>query len=73
MNPVKYKTDHQIRVLGFQVLQKELGIVGFIRFLQQFDSGSGDYVSDREAWQQPFTVDTLSAAIHDYQCQTARP
>ena len=72
MNMVKDKTDHQIRLMGFQVLQKELGIVGLIRFMQQFDLGSGDYVNDREAWQKDYTVDTLTAAIQDYQQQTSR-
>ena len=71
MNPVKYKTDYQIRIMGFQALQKELGIVGLIRFMQQFDLGSGEYVNDREAWQKDYTVDSLSAAIQDYQEQTS--
>lgn len=63
MNQVKYKTDHQIRLMGFQALQKELGIVGLIRFMQQYDLGSGDYVKDRESWQKDYTVESLSAAI----------
>jgi hypothetical protein len=71
MSPVKYKTDYQIRVMGFQALQKELGIVGLIRFMQQFDLGSGDYVKDREAWQKDYTVDTLAAAIQDYHQQSS--
>ncbi len=69
--PVKQKADHDIRVMGFQALQKELGIVGFIRFMQQFDLDSGDYVKDREAWQKDYTVNSLAAAIQDYQHQTA--
>jgi hypothetical protein len=70
MSPVKYKTDHQIRLMGFQALQKELGIVGLIRFMQQFDLGSGDYVKDREAWQKDYTVDTLTATIQEHEEHT---
>ncbi len=70
--PVKQKTDHDIRLMGFQALQKELGIVGLIRFMQQFDLGSGDYIEDREAWQKDCTVDSLSVAIQDYQKQSVR-
>ncbi len=71
MSLTKYKTDHQIRLMKFQALQNELGIVGLIRFMQQSDLGSGDYVKDREAWQKDSTVDTLSASIQDFQHQTA--
>ena len=70
MSPVKYKTDHQIRLVGFQALQKELGIVGFIRFMQQFDLGSGNYVKDRDAWQKDYTIDTLTTAIQEYEKHT---
>jgi hypothetical protein len=60
---IQNKTDHEIQLLGFQALKKELGIVGFIRFMQQFDSGNGDYVNDRQKWQQHYDVDTLVEAI----------
>ncbi len=55
--------------IKFQALQNELGIVGLIRFMQQSDLGSGDYVKDREAWQKDSTVDSLAAAIQDLQQQ----
>jgi hypothetical protein len=60
---IQNETDHQIQLKGFEALKKELGIVGFIRFMQQFDSGSGDYVNDRQKWQQHYDVDTLMEAI----------
>jgi hypothetical protein len=57
------KTDHQIQQLAFQVLVKELGIVGFIQFIQSFDQGSGDYTQDRQQWQNDYTVDSITQAI----------
>jgi hypothetical protein len=66
MNLIHNQTDNQIRLLGFEVLKRELGVVGFIRFMQQFDLGSGDYVNDRQEWQQAYTVDTLAEAIKNY-------
>jgi hypothetical protein len=66
MTPVNDKTDHQIQLLGFQALRKELGVIGLIRFMQQFETGSGDYVKDREEWQHDYTVDTLAEAIQTY-------
>jgi hypothetical protein len=66
MTPVNDKTNHQIQLLGFQALRKGLGVIGLIRFMQQFETGSGDYVKDREEWQHEYTVDTLAEAIQTY-------
>jgi len=35
-------TPEQIRTAGLAALKRELGPAGMIRFLQQFDRGSGD-------------------------------
>lgn len=43
-------TLEEIRQAGLEALRKRLGRVGTIRFLQQFQTGSGDYGSDRHAW-----------------------
>jgi len=44
-----------IRKKGLQALQRELGRAGMICFLQQFETGTGDYARERHAW-----VDTTS-------------
>lgn len=36
-----------IRKLGLKALAKSLGPVGMARFLQQFETGSGDYTKER--------------------------
>ena len=38
-----YKTYHQIQLLVLQVLKNEPGVIGLIRFLQQYDPCSGNY------------------------------
>ena len=40
----------QVRILGIQALSERLGPVGYVRFLQQFDTGYGDYTRDRCLW-----------------------
>ena len=40
-------TLEQIRVQGLQALATELGPVGLVRFLQQTETGSGDYSRER--------------------------
>ncbi len=42
------KTLNRIREEGISVLNKKLGPVDTIRFLQQFDTGYGDYTRERE-------------------------
>lgn len=41
-------TLYEIRTVGFEVLLRELGPAGAIRFLQQYESGQGDYTRNRK-------------------------
>ena len=43
-------TLEQIRLTGLEVLARELGTVRMVRFLQQFETGTGDYSVDRHRW-----------------------
>jgi hypothetical protein len=43
-------TLEQIRQIGRDSLNQELGVVGMIIFLQQSEMGWGDYTKDREQW-----------------------
>ena len=52
-------TAEQIRLRGLEVLSRELGPAGLIRFLQQFEIGRGDYSTDRHALLADCTVDEL--------------
>lgn len=40
----------QLRRAGLDALARALGTVGMVRFLQQFEGGSGDYTSERHSW-----------------------
>ncbi len=42
------KTLEEIRETGIRALITHLGPVGMIRFLQQFETGHGDYTAERE-------------------------
>jgi hypothetical protein len=41
-------TLYEIRTVGFDALVRELGPAGAIRFIQQYESGHGDYTRDRK-------------------------
>lgn len=40
-------TLYEIRTIGFEALLRELGPAGAIRFIQQYESGHGDYTRNR--------------------------
>jgi len=56
----------EVRRAGLDALLERLGAAGTIRFLQQYDSGHGDYTKDRAAWldDQPLEkiVDRITKA-----------
>jgi hypothetical protein len=45
-----HQTLDDIRREGLSALRKRLGRSGLVRFLQQFELGSGDYARQRRAW-----------------------
>jgi hypothetical protein len=50
MNGRPMMTLDQIRKAGMRALARELGPVGMVRFLQQFETGDGDYTTERHQW-----------------------
>jgi hypothetical protein len=60
------RTLEQIRLIGLEALSRELGPVGMIRFLQQFETGHGDYSSERHQWLDQLSVDELVEQIKQH-------
>jgi hypothetical protein len=54
-------TMDEIRRKGLAALQKELGRAGMIRFLQQFETGNGDYARERHTWVDDTSLDSIRA------------
>jgi hypothetical protein len=53
------RTLDEIRQEGLQALRDRLGRADMIRFLQQFETGSGDYAKERHAWVDRITLDDI--------------
>ena len=53
----------QIRQLGIEALTQALGLVGMVRFLQQFETGSGDYTLARDELLGDATIEDIIAQI----------
>jgi len=56
-------TLEQIRWTGIELLGKHLGIVGMVRFLQQSETGFGDYTKERHKWLGDPDLRTLAKEI----------
>jgi hypothetical protein len=52
-------TQNEIYQQGLQALRDRLGRAGMIRFLQQFETGHGDYARERHAWVDRLTLGDL--------------
>jgi len=55
---------YQIRQRGFEILNRELGPVTTIRFLQQYEVGIGDYSIERHQWLDKMNIDDIAEAAH---------
>ena len=58
-------TLEQIRVAGMVALTRELGVVGMVRFIQQFETGTDDYSNDRHQWLDGQDVETIARRIQE--------
>jgi hypothetical protein len=67
---VQMMTPQQIRVAGMEALSRELGVIGMIRFMQQFDMGKGDYSKDRHQWLDKYSVDDIANLIKEKKAET---
>ncbi len=64
---VQQMTLNQIRFLGIESLARDLGPVGMVRFLQQFETGLGDYTSERKEWLRDQDIKALGKKIMEEQ------
>jgi len=56
-------SPEKIRMVGLQILNRELGADVAIEFLQQYSRGYGDYTKERENLLKGDTVDSLSEEL----------
>ncbi len=53
----------EISSRGHAALRRELGVVGYIRFWQQYVGGRGDYTKDRRKWIGKMTLEEIEQRI----------
>jgi hypothetical protein len=52
-------TPIELNQKGFKALVDALGYVDAVRFLKQFDNGSGDYTQERHQWLDQLSLDDI--------------
>ncbi len=53
----------EIQKFGFEILTQNLGVVGMLKFTQQFDKGSGDYTKERSKWLDDPSIEEIENEI----------
>jgi hypothetical protein len=52
-----------LRKLGLEALCKSLGPLGMVRFLQQYETGTGDYTKERDFWLKDIDIETVAISL----------
>lgn len=65
-------TLDEIRQKGLDALFRELGPIGMMRFLQQYEPGSGNYARERRKWVEKTTPDELRTLVSAKQAKKKR-
>ena len=58
-------SPNELRQIGIDALIKNLGPLGMVRFIQQFDTGRGDYTKERAALLDSVSLDKITGLIED--------
>ncbi len=56
---MKLLSIEEIREKGIEALNKSLGPIGMIRFIQELNSGYGNYTKDRYKWQDRYSIEDI--------------
>lgn len=67
MKNIRDMTPEEIRNAGLEALERELGVLGMVRFLQQFEKGSGDYTKERYDWLRDEDAENLIREVEQRQ------
>jgi len=52
----------EVRQLGLEALREALGPIGMVRFIQQFETGTGDYTKEKYS-QEDLSLDEIDLLL----------
>ncbi|NER52150.1 MAG: hypothetical protein F6J92_37010 [Symploca sp. SIO1A3] len=62
--------QYRLNQKGFEALVVALGYVDAVRFIKQFDSGTGNYTKDRHQWLDTLSLEDIWAELKEQQLPT---
>ena len=65
------RTLDDVRREGLKALRDRLGRADMIRFLQQFEPGSGDYSQDRQSWVGTMSLEEIEQIAGNDEADTS--
>jgi hypothetical protein len=63
---VDYRNPGLVRRMGIEALAKELGPIGMVYFIQQFDRGEGNYTIERESLLSNLTMEDALCELEKF-------
>ena len=54
-----------LRKLGLEALCNTLGPLGMVRFLQQYETGAGNYTKERDRWLKDIDIESIAVELND--------
>ena len=64
---IDYNSPVALRKAGLEALVKELGPLGMVLFMRQFDGGYGDYTADRDELLKDVTLEEIERELKKMQ------
>lgn len=61
-----------LRKMGLEALWKSLGPIGMVRFLQQYETGTGDYTKERDLWLKDIGIESIAIELKNRQKKKTR-
>ena len=61
-----------LRKMGLEALCKSLGPLGMVRFLQQYEAGTGDYTKERDFWLRDVDIESIAIELRHRRKKKAR-
>ncbi len=61
---VNIKNPSELRKAGIEILSRELGALGMVLFLHQFENGYGDYTKERDDILSDITISDIEKALN---------
>ena len=69
---VQQTSPAMLRKLGLEALSKSIGPLGMVRFLQQYETGTGDYTMERDLSLKDVDIESIALELKNRRKKKAK-